>query len=99
MAHKDWCKKPCHECPSPCGLDKNIPCRPDCDNLKTDGTVDYSRCIEAKCDNVANYACCNGELVDPDEICDCCDRYSVCERIELMNTLKDAIHGRKASSF
>lgn len=31
--HPDWCGKPCSECQTSCGLDKSMPCSPDCEGL------------------------------------------------------------------
>jgi hypothetical protein len=53
MAIKEWCGKPCAECQSPCGLDKTIPCSPDCDNLKSDGTRNALACIAVGCNAVS----------------------------------------------
>ena len=44
MAHAEWCGKPCSECASPCKLDESIPCSPDCENLRPDGTADPEKC-------------------------------------------------------
>lgn len=44
MAHAEWCGKPCGECENPCWVDFAIPCSPDCENLRPDGTVDHEKC-------------------------------------------------------
>ena len=48
MAHKEWCGKPCADCLNPCRLDESMPCSPDCELLKEDGSVDPILC--AGCD-------------------------------------------------
>ncbi len=40
MPHKKWCGNPCFKCESPCNLDQNILCSPDCSNLSPDGKMD-----------------------------------------------------------
>lgn len=45
MAHSNWCGKLCAECANPCWVDESIPCSPDCENLREDGTPDPEKCI------------------------------------------------------
>ena len=52
MAHKDWCGSPCADCKSPCKLDEAMPCSPDCENMKSDGSRDTERCRLCGCDAV-----------------------------------------------
>jgi hypothetical protein len=95
MTHRNWCRKPCADCSSPCALDESIPCSPDCDNVNDDGTLYLSGCINAKCDNIANYAYCDGELKDPTDCEETCPAYKGCVKIELAETIKDTIRFRK----
>jgi len=44
MAHQEWCGSPCSECSHPCFLDEILPCSPDCENLRLDGTADPEKC-------------------------------------------------------
>ena len=92
MAHKDWCRKPCSECESSCALDESIPCGPDCDFINEDGTLYFSGCIGAKCDNTGSYAYCEGELKDPEDCKENCIRYKGCGRIELAEIMNELIH-------
>ena len=50
MAHQEWCGLPCADCQNPCRLDESIPCSPDCELLKADGSVDLQLC--AGCDAI-----------------------------------------------
>lgn len=67
MAHNDWCGKACGECDSPCALDRNISCSPDCGGLNEDGTRNAGLCTESGCDAFATTEgecpiCGNGDL-------------------------------------
>ena len=50
MAHELWCGQLCCDCTSPCKLDENIPCSPDCKALKPDGSRKAEKCKESGCD-------------------------------------------------
>lgn len=50
MPHRLWCGKSCADCESPCLLDSEIPCSPDCELLNSDGTRQESVCIKSQCD-------------------------------------------------
>lgn len=52
MAHEEWCGKPCSECVDTCSLDTKIPCSPDCDLLRPDGTLHIRLCEESECDAI-----------------------------------------------
>lgn len=53
MAHRNWCGKPCCDCQHPCSLDAQIPCSPDCENLKKDGSIEPYLCKD--CDAYVAY--------------------------------------------
>ena len=38
MAHALWCGEGCCDCAHPCTLDESMPCSPDCEKLKEDGS-------------------------------------------------------------
>lgn len=50
MAHELWCGKPCCDCTAPCKLDTLIPCSPDCENLKPNGSRNVKDCNASGCD-------------------------------------------------
>lgn len=42
--HAEWCGHVCADCAKPCYLDTTLPCSPDCENLREDGTPDPEKC-------------------------------------------------------
>ena len=50
MAHKDWCGSSCADCANPCTLDQSIPCSPDCELLRADGSRNVRDCTAVGCD-------------------------------------------------
>ena len=52
MAHRDWCGKRCSDCTSPCRLDTEIPCSPNCEALNEDGSRNVKVCRNSGCDAV-----------------------------------------------
>lgn len=42
--HKEWCGRACCDCDSPCRLDEEIPCSPDCEYLGANGETDHEQC-------------------------------------------------------
>ena len=68
MAINGYCgKRSCCDCTSPCKLDQEIPCSPDCENL--DGqTIKIAECLKAGCEEVKYIfdmvGCSDEELLD-----------------------------------
>ena len=44
MPIQEWCGRPYAQCNNPCALDESIPCSPDCELLKPDGSRDRVLC-------------------------------------------------------
>ena len=42
--HKNWCGEVCESCETPCELDKDIPCSPDCEELGENGEHNSPEC-------------------------------------------------------
>ena len=51
--HKNWCGNQCSDCQTPCSLDENMFCSPDCEFLGEDGEHTHTQCQE--CDALRLY--------------------------------------------